>query len=161
MTRRPNAFQKRIHRFLMSKSVSALIAKILHRADAFMLRVTKGRHTFTELAGLPIVQLTMRGAKTGKLRSLTLVGLPDHGRLALIATNFGRTHNPGWYYNLKAHSECQVRWNGKEEVFLARETSGEEYDKYWELAVSYYEGYEKYKERAPRKIPIMVLELKK
>lgn len=160
MIRKPNALQKQIHRFLMSKPVSALIAKVLHPADAFMLRLTRGRRTFTELVGLPIVQLTMRGAKTGQLRTLTLVGLPDHDKFALIATNFGRMHNPGWYYNLKANPECQVKRHGKKEAFLARETSGAEYDKYWQLAVSYYEGYEKYKERAPRKIPVMVLEPK-
>lgn len=161
MSCKPNALQKRMHRFLMSKPVSALMAKILHRADSFMLLLTGGRHTFTELAGLPIIQLKMKGAKTGKLRTLTLVGLPDHDRLALVATNFGQTQNPGWYYNLKAHPECRVEWNGKEEIFVARETNGNEYDEYWKLAVSYYEGYEEYKKRARRKIPVMVLELKK
>lgn len=158
MIRKPNVLQKLLHRFLAMKAISFLLSKVLQRADSFMLRLTGGRHTFTELAGLPIIQLTMKGAKTSKLRTLTLVGVSDNGKLALIATNFGQTHNPGWYYNLKAHPECRVKCNGKEEAFIARETSGDEYEKYWQLAVSYYEGYERYKERAPRKIPIMVLE---
>lgn len=161
MTHIPNALQQRMHRFLMLKPVSIFLSKVLHRADSLLFRLTGEHHTFTELAGLPIIQLTMRGAKTGKLRTLTLVGVPDNGRIALIATNFGQTHNPGWYYNLKAHPDCQVKKNGKATVFIARETSGAEYDKYWQLAVSYYAGYEKYKERAPRKIPIMVLEPKR
>lgn len=42
-----------------------------------------------------------------------------------------------------------------------RETVDEEYDKYWQLAVSYYAGYEKYKESTGRKIPVMVLETKR
>jgi hypothetical protein len=46
--------------------------------------------------------------------------------------------------------------------FIARETVGEEYQKYWEIALTYYAGYEKYRERAaPRRIPIMVLEPKR
>jgi hypothetical protein len=44
--------------------------------------------------------------------------------------------------------------------YIARETEDNEYEKYWQLALSNYEGYEKYKERAGRKIPVMVLEPK-
>jgi hypothetical protein len=39
---------------------------------------------------------------------------------------------------------------------------GDEYEKYWRLALSYYAGYEKYRERAVhRHIPVMLLEPKK
>lgn len=160
MSCKPNAFQKRIHRLLMLKPVSAFLAKALHHADAFMLRLTGERHTFAELVGLPIAQLRMIGAKTGKPRTITLVCLPDDDRFALIATNFGQKHNPGWYHNLKAHPECQVQRQGMMETFIAHEACGDEYEKYWQLGVSYYGGYEAYKARAGRKIPVMVLEPK-
>ena len=127
-----------------------------------MLRLTAERHTFTELVGLPVAQLTMIGAKTGKPRSITLVCLPDGDRLVLIATNFGQKHNPAWYYNLKAHPECQVSFNSRTRTYIARETEGSEYEKYWQLALSYYAGYDKYKQRAAhRHIPVMLLEPKK
>ena len=127
-----------------------------------MLRLTAGRHTFTELAGFPIAQLTMTGARTGTPRTLTLLAVPDDGRLVLFATNFGQKHNPAWYYNLKAYPECQVQRNGRSGTFTAREAAGEEYGKYWQMGVSYYRGYEEYKARAAhRHIPIMVLEPKK
>lgn len=162
MIRKPNTFQKWIHRFLMIKAVSALISKVLHRADGFLLRLSRGRYTFTGLVGLPIIQLTTLGARTRQPRTLTLVGVPDHDKLILLATNFGKDFNPGWYYNLKANPECQVQWKGKTEIFTARETTGDEYKDYWQLGVSYYAGYEKYKQRAcQRHIPIMVLEPKK
>jgi deazaflavin-dependent oxidoreductase (nitroreductase family) len=162
MNIKPNAYQKLVHRFLMLKIVSALLAKILHRADTFMLRITGGQHTFAELVGLPITQLTMVGARTGKARTLPLVSIPHHNKIVLIATNFGQRHNPGWYYNLKVHPECDVLFDGRSGKYIARETDGEEYACYWQMAVSYYMGYEKYKERAaPRHIPVMVLEPKK
>ena len=104
----------------------------------------------------------MKGAKTGALRTLPLVAIPDNDRFALIATNFGQKHNPAWYYNLKAHPECEVTYKGRAQKFIARETLGEEYQKYWEMALTYYSGYEKYRERAaPRHIPVMVLEPKR
>ena len=158
---KPNAFQKLIHRFLMMAPVSAFMAKVLHRADAFMLRLTHNRHTFAELVGLPIIQLTTIGAKTHQSRTKPLVGVIDNEKIALIASSFGREDNPGWYYNLKAHPECDVLFNGRIGRYVAREMEGDEYNHYWRLAVSYYAGYEKYKERAThRHIPVMLLELK-
>jgi hypothetical protein len=63
---------------------------------------------------------------------------------------------------LKAHPECEVQGYERIGAYIARETSGGEYETYWQLGVSYYEGYEKYKQRAShRHIPIMVLERKK
>ena len=65
----PNTLQKLIHRFLILKPVSALLAKVLHRADAMLLHLTNDRHTFTEFAGLPILQLTTINVKTGRLHT--------------------------------------------------------------------------------------------
>ena len=158
---KPTFFQKLIHRFLMLKPVSGFLSKILHPADTLLLRLTDHRHTFSELVGLPIVQVTTVGAKTGLQRDVPLVGVIDRDTIALIATNFGGRHNPGWYYNLKAKPECAVRFRGRLRTYIARETSGDEYEHYWKIAVSYYAGYEKYKERASNRcIPVMVLELK-
>jgi len=159
----PNVIQKFTHRFLMLKPVSAFLARVLRHADVFMLYITNNKHTFAELVGLPIVQVTTLGAKTGLPRVILLVGVVDRDNsIALIGSNFGRFHTPGWYYNLKAHPECEVLFNGRSGKYIARETDGDEYDHYWKMALSYYEGYNKYKERAAhRHIPVMVLEPKK
>ena len=159
MNVQPNLFQKLLHRVLMLQLVSAILAKVLHRADALALRLTGGKHTLTRLVGLPMVELTTTGARSGLARTLPMLSLPVDEKLVLIASNFGQAHNPAWYHNLKAHPLCEVRRAGMTRTFLAREVSGSEYQTYWQLAVSYYAGYEKYKERAaPRHIPVMVLE---
>ena len=161
MIRKPNAFQGLVHRFLTLRPVSTFLSKALHPADAFLLRHTGGRHTFAELVGLPIGQVKMKGAKTGAKRNIPLVTLPDGNKLILLATNFGQKHNPGWYYNLRANPECEVCFNDRSGRYIAREARGDEYTKYWQLGISYYAGYEKYRERAAhRHIPIMVLESK-
>jgi deazaflavin-dependent oxidoreductase (nitroreductase family) len=145
----------------MLKPVSLLLARVLHHMDLMLLRLSGDRHTFTELVGLPIVQIRMKGAKTGVLRNLPLVAIPVEEKYVLIATNFGQKRNPAWYYNLKAYPGCEVSYKGCSREFVARETTGEEYKKYWELALTYYAGYERYRERAaPRAIPILILEPK-
>ncbi len=143
----------------MLKWVSAFFAVVLFRLDGFILKLTGEKHTITEIVGLPIIQLTTIGAKTGKLRTMPLVSLVDGEKIALIGSNFGRKPNPGWYYNLKASPACSVRFNGRIGQYTARQAEGDERERYWQMAVSYYRGYDLYKKRAAhRVIPVMVLE---
>ena len=88
--KQPNVFQKFIHRFLMLRPVSALLARVLHHADAVMLKLSNRKHTITEIVGLPIVQVTTIGAKSGEPRTMPLVGLFDGEKIAFIASNFGQ-----------------------------------------------------------------------
>ena len=90
---------------------------------------------------------------------MPLVGLFDGEKIVLIASNLGGKHNPGWYYNLKASPKCTVKYKGRKLLLQARQAKGEEREKYWEMGVSYYKGYDIYQRRAGhRLIPVMVLE---
>lgn len=143
----------------MLRPVTALLARILHRADSMVFKLSQGRHTVAEIVGLPIIQLTTIGAKSGQPRTTPLVGLFHGERIALIGSNFGQKHNPGWYYNLVANPNCEVIKGGRSLRFTAREVFGDERETYWQMALSYYTGYQKYKERAShRHIPVMLLE---
>ena len=149
------------HQFLAWRPISWLMARLLHHADAFLLRLSGGKMTFAQFSGLPIIELTTTGAKTGKQRTLPLTGLPDGEKNALIASNFGQAHHPGWYYNLKANPECIVKKDGQVEIYIAREADEGENKYYYDMAISYYIGYAAYKQRAAhRQIPVMVLEPK-
>ena len=160
--RKPNDIQKLLHRFVMLGPVTAFFAPRVHLLDQMVLKWTKDKHSVAEILGWPIIQLTTVGAKMNQPRSMPLMGVIDNEKIALVASNFGREHNPGWYHNLKAHPECIVHHNGQSANFIARETHGAEYEYYWKLANSYYAGYEKYKQRAAhRHIPVMLLEPKK
>ena len=156
----PNAFQKLIQRFFMLRSVTAFFAPWIHQVDKAILKLTKGKYAASQILGWDIIQLTTIGAKTGKRRMMPLVALSDGEKFAVIASSLGRAHNPGWYYNLKKDPECDVQWKGRSGKYIAREAEGKEYEKYWRLALSFYAGYEEYKKRAGRKIPVIVLEPK-
>jgi deazaflavin-dependent oxidoreductase (nitroreductase family) len=159
MNHLPNAFQRFLHRILMLKPVSALLAHILQPADEFALYLTRGKHTFAELVGLPVIKLDTIGARTGLRRSHPLGGITDAGKCILIGSYFGNKHHPAWVHNLRAHPECVVHQHGRSGKYLARETDNEERAKYWQLALTYYKGYEAYEKRAaPRKISVWILE---
>ncbi len=147
-----------MHRIAMLKPVSAVLAIALHRIDLLVLRVSRGRHTLAELF-LPMAQVTTVGAKSGEPRAMPLACVVDGENLVLIASNFGQKNNPGWYYNLKANPRCTVTRNGVTREYAARETEGEERERYWQRAVSIYMGYDVYRVRAShRRIPVMLLE---
>ena len=145
----------------MLRSVTAFFALVMHHLDIAALRLSIGKYTISEFAGWNIIQLRTIGAKTKKPRTLPLLALFDNKKVILIASSFGREHNPGWYYNLKANPYCHVSFKRKSGEYVAREAEGEEHERYFHRAVSQYVGYQKYKERAAhRHIPVMVLEPK-
>ncbi len=161
MIRKPNAIQRLLHRFVMLRPVTAFFAPRIHRVDKAILKLSGGKYSLAQLLGWNIVQLTARGARSGLPRTMPLIGLLDGERIVLIASSFGRAHNPAWYYNLKAHPECSLQSNQRTGTYLAHEAQGEEYERCWQLGLSAYSGYQKYKERAAhRHIPIIVLEVK-
>ena len=146
----------------MQRPVTAFFAPRVSYIDKALLRITKGRFSGSQILGWNIIQLTTIGAKSGQPRTVPLVGMFDDEKIALVASGFGREHNPGWYHNLKVHPECEVQFRGRSGKYLAHEAAGEEYECYWKKAISVYVGYDKYRQRAAqRHIPIMVLEPKK
>jgi deazaflavin-dependent oxidoreductase (nitroreductase family) len=155
----PNLLQKTVQRLAALAPVAALLVPLLHRMDRLVLRLSGGRTTALGLlAGLPLITLTTIGAKSGQLRSVPLVGIPDGERLILVASNFGQAHHPAWYHNLVKHPHAAVTIDGATRDYTAREVAGEEYDRCWQLAVSLYAGYAAYKARTGgRQIPILVL----
>ncbi len=92
MNRTPNALQKLLHRFLMLRPVSAFLAVSLYRLDSLVLKISNGKHTVAEIVGLPMIQITTTGAKTGEARTMPLVSLFDGEKIALIGSNFGRKY---------------------------------------------------------------------
>lgn len=155
----PNIFQRSIQWFAATSLGSKLFIPTAHRLDRIVLRLSGGRTTMVGLAaGLPVITLTTIGAKSGQLRSVPLIGIPDGDRYVLIASNFGQAHHPAWYINLKRHPQATIALCGHTADYVATEASGDEYDRLWQKAVSLYGGYAAYKTRTGgRPIPIMIL----
>ncbi len=160
LERRPNPLQRWLQWIPSSGFGRWVLPRILHLADRAVYRLTGEKHTLTSLiAGVPVLLLTTRGAKSGALRTVPLVGTPHGKSIILIASNFGQHQTPGWYYNLRAHPEATITVEGHTQNYLAREIQDEnEYQRYWAAAVSIYKGYDVYKAVAGRYIPMFILE---
>jgi deazaflavin-dependent oxidoreductase (nitroreductase family) len=132
---------------------------VLHKLDAPILKLTRGRHSLTSIfSGIPVMQLTSVGARSGELRTVPLIGLLDDEDVILFATNWGQQKHPGWYHNLRCNPNARIALRGNSRPYLAHEAIGDEFDRYWEQAVALYPGYEKYRSRAAgRQISIFIL----
>lgn len=138
-----------------------LLAGRLHRLDGLILRWSGNRTTLTALlTGLPTILLTSIGAKSEQARTNPLVAIPHREGLILVASNFGNTRHPAWYFNLLAHPQVEAavgesRWQG-----TARLLAGEERAACWEAAAEAYPGYQLYERKAgEREIPVFLLAL--
>jgi deazaflavin-dependent oxidoreductase (nitroreductase family) len=141
-----------------TRPVVWIISRTLHHLDRLTFRITDGKYTAAGiLTGLPVVTLTTTGAKSGKARSVPLIGFPDGDKLVFVASNWGQQIHPSWYYNLRANPEATISNHGSDKKYIAHEAAGLEQERYWKQAVDTHVGYAAYKQRANgRQIPIMV-----
>jgi deazaflavin-dependent oxidoreductase (nitroreductase family) len=111
------------------------------------------------LAGLPTVILTTTGARSGRPRTVPLIGLPSSEGLAVIGSNYGQAHTPAWVHNLRAHPEVTVSIRGRRSAMRAQLVEGERRDRIWAEGLRIYPAFSQYERRAAhRTITVWVLE---
>jgi deazaflavin-dependent oxidoreductase (nitroreductase family) len=110
--------------------------------------------------GLPVVIVTSRGAKSGKLRKNPLMRVEHDGKYAAVASVGGAPENPRWYFNVVADPRVEVQDGPVKQDMIAREVDGEEKAVWWERAVAAYPPYAEYQASTERQIPVFVLEPK-
>lgn len=145
-----------LEEFGRSRSGQFLARHIVFRVDPWLYRLSGGRYPRV-LGGCVTAPLISTGAKSGRPRVCQLAYLHDGTDVVLIASNYAKPHHPGWYFNLKAHPECQLGG----QAFMAAEVSdGDEYARLYALAEQVYAGYRDYRARTAqvgRQIPIFRL----
>ncbi len=148
---------KALESFGRSRTGQFLARHVFFRIDPWLHRTTGGRYPRI-LGGPASAPLMTTGAKSGQPRVCQLTYFHDGPAPILIASNSAKPNHPGWYYNLKAHPECQL----SDERFIATEvTDPNEYVRLYALAEQIYAGYGDYRVKtahAGRQIPLFALE---
>ena len=107
--------------------------------------------------GLPVVIVTTRGKKSGKVRKFPLMRVEHDGQYALVASKGGAPEHPTWYYNLKANPDEVAVQDGSEPFDAqVRELAGEERAEWWDRAVAAYPPYAEYQTKTDRQIPVFL-----
>jgi F420H(2)-dependent quinone reductase len=110
------------------------------------------------IQGTPVVVVTMRGRRSGKVRKAAVMRVEHDGRYAMVASKGGDPKHPGWYLNLLADPEVTLQDGPVVRDMRAREVDGAERDEWWARAVEVWPPYEDYQRKTDRRIPVLVLE---
>ncbi|MFE9329297.1 nitroreductase family deazaflavin-dependent oxidoreductase [Streptomyces sp. NPDC006925] len=110
------------------------------------------------IRGMPVIVLTTRGAKSGKVRKTPLMRVEHEGRYAAVASLGGAPSHPVWYRNVLADPRVELQDGPVRRDMTAREVTGEEKAVWWARAVEAYPDYADYQRRTDREIPVLVLE---
>lgn len=111
----------------------------------------------TEMNGMPVVLLTTKGNKSGKLRKSPLMRVEHDGEYAIVASLGGAPKHPVWYHNVKAEPLVELQDGPEKHDYIAREVTGEEKATWWERSVAAFPDYADYQKKTDREIPVLVL----
>ncbi|MER5369054.1 nitroreductase family deazaflavin-dependent oxidoreductase [Streptomyces sp. NPDC002722] len=126
--------------------------------DQVELFESSGGTEGTEMRGMPVIILTTRGAKSGKIRKTPLMRVEHDGKYAVVASQGGAPKHPVWYHNIVADPRVELQDGPLRQDMNAREATGEEKDLWWARAVEAFPDYADYQQKTDRQIPVFVLE---
>ncbi|GHJ43809.1 nitroreductase [Catellatospora sp. TT07R-123] len=110
------------------------------------------------IMGMPVVIVTMRGAKSGKIRKTPLMRVEHDGSYALIGSVGGAPKHPDWYHNIVAHPDVALQDGPVRRNYTARLVGGAERAQWWDRSVAAFPNYAEYAKKAGREIPVFVLD---
>ena len=110
------------------------------------------------MQGLPVIILTTKGAKSGKIRKTPLMRVTDGTPYAVVASQGGAPKHPVWYHNIVSEPHVVLQDGPVVGDYVARRVEGDELDRWWARAVEAFPPYADYQKKTDRDIPVFVLE---
>jgi deazaflavin-dependent oxidoreductase (nitroreductase family) len=110
-----------------------------------------------QLANMPVLLLTMTGARSGRTLTTPLVYTTDGDRLVVIASFAGAPTHPAWYHNLIANPEATVEVGRERFRVKATVTAGEERQRLFDRQATQMPIFVEYQHKTSRQIPVLVL----
>ena len=117
-----------------------------------------GNTNAAQVMDRPVIVMTTRGAKSGKLRKVPVMRVEHDGVQLAVASKGGAPEHPQWYHNLVADPQIEVMVDTERYPATARQISGDERAEWWERAVAAYPPYADYQTKTSREIPLFLLE---
>lgn len=131
------------------------VVRLFTQLHVVLYRLTNGK---AQIAKYPTLLLTVRGRKTGKLRTIPLIYIPDGKRFIIAAAYAGSDQNPTWWLNLQQSGEALVQIMSRKVRVRAVLATPSERHAFWPRLVAMYPYFTEYQERTERQIPVVILE---
>ena len=138
---------------------SDLALKTMNAVHRVLLKIT-GNRVGASVSGMPSLELTTIGRKSGKAHSVMLSSPLQHGdNYVIVASRGGDDVHPAWFLNLRDNPDVEVRVVGKSQQRMhARVATPEERATMWPLIADKFRNYAGYQKRTKREIPLVLLE---
>lgn len=173
-----------IQKVSSTRAFARIAPHVIPVMDRTVHRLTRGR-VMLSAQMLPGLVLTVRGARSGQLRTVPLACMPrwrpqggpreesHDGRpdgpqggprkglpesWILVGSNFGRAGHPAWTANLLGCPDAVVSWKGQDVRVRARLLQGGERAEVWEEALRFWPPYATYQARIEREIRLFRLD---
>jgi deazaflavin-dependent oxidoreductase (nitroreductase family) len=133
--------------------------KTMNAVHRGLLKISGGR-IGRRLSGMPVLELTTIGRKTGQPRTVMLTSpVQDGSAIVIVASRGGDDTHPAWFLNLRDNPEVEVAMNGEPARRMhARVATADERARLWPLVVADHANYAGYQRKTSREIPLVLLE---
>lgn len=111
-------------------------------------RLSRGRLGVLELAGLPSLQLTVAGRKSGIPRTTTVQYVLEGHSLLLVGSNWGLPAHPDWSHNLQATDHALIARAGNRQTVTVELLAGAARERAWTVILDFWPNYALAQERA-------------
>ena len=124
----------------------------------WLLSVSKGK-IGGNLQGMPVLQLTTTGRKSGQPRTSMLTSpLQDGDKLMVVASRGGDDKDPAWLLNLRDQPKVEVTIEGTTRPMTAHIADAAEKAELWPRIIADHKNYAAYQKKTDRDIPVVILE---
>ena len=128
------------------------VAEAVHRYES------SGGTEGNLLEGKPVVILTTKGRRSGKVRKTPLMRVEHDGTYAVVASMGGAPQHPVWYLNLVDDPEVTLQDGAEVMAMRARTATPDEKREWWPRATEVWPDYDGYQASTDRDIPLVLLE---
>ena len=97
------------------------------------------------------------GAKSGQERINPVAYTRQDGKLVVIASKGGAPTNPDWYYNIVANPDVTVEVGTEQFAAKAAVAEEPERKRLYDNMAAQYPGFDEYRQKTTRKIPVITL----
>ena len=128
----------------------------VHRA---LIKVSFGKLGWDRLSGMPGLELTTVGRKSGAKRAVMLTSPVQEGdNIVIVASRGGDPTHPAWFLNLRDNPKVDVSFKGgPTKPMVATVADATERARLWPLITKDHKNYADYQTKTDREIPVVVL----
>ena len=134
------------------------LLKAMNGVHRLVLTATGGKLGWAAI-GMPVLELTTIGRKSGQPRTVMLTSpLKEGDEYVLVASRGGDDRHPAWFLNLRENPDVEVSLKGGPRGrWIARVATPEERARLWPQVTAKHAQYGRYQKRTSREIPLVLV----